>query len=76
MDKTTGSFLLDLKNAPAHSKIGLGVGLTSLGLGISNFVSNNKRTALDETRTNIDKKSLSALQKIHKALSVKSVENA
>lgn len=53
---------------PAHNKVGIGLSLTSLGLGIANYRNSNQRVEFDATKADIDKKSLSALQKIHKAL--------
>ena len=57
-----------LAKAPIHSKIGLGLGVTSLGLSINNYHVNKNKLDLDKQKNSIDKKSLSALQKIHAAL--------
>jgi hypothetical protein len=58
----------ELKNAPAHSKIGLGLGITGLGLSIANYKNNRSKMNIDQQRVALDAKSLSALQKIHRAL--------
>lgn len=69
---------LALKNAlntfkefPAQNKVGLGLGVTSLGVSLANFKRNNAAVELNEQRTELDQQSLSALQKIHKALVAK-----
>lgn len=65
------SAITTIKGFPAHNKIGLGLGITSLGLGAMNFKANQSRVDLDQKRIELDHESLSALQKIHKALAKK-----
>jgi hypothetical protein len=64
----------EIKTAPIHNKIGLSLGGTSLGLGIANYKNNQARMQADLKKQDIEAKSLSALQKIHKALVQKSEE--
>jgi precorrin-2 methylase len=59
--KTVSSF-------PAHNKIGLGLGVTSLGLSVANYQNNMHQKALNESKATVETKSLQALQKIHTAL--------
>ncbi len=56
---------------PAHNKIGLGLGVSSLGLGVYNTTQNNARTSREKAKLDIEAKSLTALNKIHKALEKK-----
>lgn len=58
----------EIKAAPIHNKIGLGIGVTGLGLSIANYRNNAIKQDLDIQRASLDSQSLSALQKIHKAL--------
>ena len=83
------AFLGGAKGAPSStaSKIGLGLGASSLGISIANF-SNNKeakkmeaqrlhlerdRVHIQEEQKNIDQRSLRALSSINRALAVKPV---
>lgn len=62
------SGLKTLAEFPAHNKVGLGLGVTSLGVSVAGYRAN--RTRLDNTKEQLDaeKKSLQALEKIHRAL--------
>ena len=57
-----------LAEAPPHSKIGLGLGVTSLGLGVSNWKMNRDKTEAEAKRQALEAKSLTALNKIHEAI--------
>lgn len=58
-------------NFPAQNKVGLGLSASSLGLGIYNTTENNRRTANEKQKLDLEAKSLTALTKIHKALEKK-----
>lgn len=60
-----------LKSFPAHNKVGLGLGATSLGLGLLNFKNNSDRMSTQERQIELEQKSLTALQKIHNAVKAK-----
>jgi len=57
---------------PGHKQLGLVMSATSLGLGVNNYMFNRSRSnqvqQQVEVQTELDKKSLTALNKIHKAL--------
>lgn len=55
---------------PYH-KIGTALGITSLGLAGTNYVQAQRSNTIDLERKQIEAKSLAALQRIHKALSIK-----
>jgi len=59
------------KGFPAHNQIGLAMSGASLALGVTNLISNRDRTSAVKEQATIDKKSLTALEKIHKALQTK-----
>lgn len=61
----------EFKKFPTHNKIGLGLGVTSLGMSVASFRNNKANMELNESKADLDKKSLNALQKIHKALSTR-----
>lgn len=52
-------------------KIGLGLGVTSLGLGLINYRNNKANMASNEERARLEARSLAALNKIHKAIESK-----
>ena len=58
----------ELKAAPAHSKIGLGVSVTGLSMGISNYRTQRANMNNQNQHRQIEEKSLATLNKIHKAL--------
>lgn len=60
-----------VKKFPAQNKLGLGISATSLGLSSINFVDNKKRTKREQDKLDLEAKSLTALNKIHKALEKK-----
>lgn len=66
-DRIRGAYS-KFKQFPAHNQIGLTMSAISLGLGVSNFLTNKDRIDVTKQQAEIDKKSLTALQKIHKAL--------
>ena len=53
---------------PIHNKIGLGLGVTSLGVSVAGYRNGAANREAQETHKELEAKSLSALQKIHKAL--------
>lgn len=55
---------------PYH-RIGTVLGLTGIGLAGTNYVQAQKSNKIDMERKQIEAKSLAALQRIHKALSIK-----
>lgn len=57
-----------LKAAPIHSKIGLGLGMTSLGLSLANFHNNTQKNEIAEQQKAVEERSLQALRKIHTAI--------
>lgn len=54
-----------------HQRVGMAMSATGLGLGVANYRNNQKKIELDARKQDIDAKSLAALQKIHKVLTVK-----
>lgn len=56
---------------PAHNKVGLGLGVTSLGLGLVNMKNHNATAKANQDRVQLEQKSLAALNKIHRALADK-----
>jgi len=58
-------------NFSPDRKIGLSLGATSLGLGVTNYRNNKANMAHNESRAKLEAKSLAALNKIHKAISTK-----
>lgn len=60
-----------IKSFPAHNKLGLGLGVTSLGLGLVNMHNNAENARVNRSKADLEAKSLAALNKIHKALSDK-----
>ena len=62
------------KKFPTHNKVGLGLGVTSLSLGVVNARNNQIRTDVDVQKASLEAKSLSALQKIHRALTERNHE--
>ena len=65
-----------LAEAPPHSKIGLGLGITSLGLGVSNWNLNREKSEAEIKRQALEAKSLTALNKIHQAITSNSTESS
>lgn len=53
---------------PIHNKIGLGLGVTSLGVSLASLNNNLANRQANEAHQTIEQKSLQALNKIHKAL--------
>jgi hypothetical protein len=56
------------KEFPAHNKVGLTLGVTSLGLGSVNFANNLHNTKVTKARQDLEAKSLAALNRIHAVL--------
>lgn len=53
---------------PIHSKIGLGLGATSLGVSLVGLHNNMANRKAQESSSHIEEKSLQALNKIHRAV--------
>ncbi len=58
----------DIKKEPTMAKIGLGMGATSLGLSLTNAAGNMRRNSQESKKLELEQKSISSLEKIHKAL--------
>lgn len=65
------SILEVIKNIPVHNKLGLGLGATSLGIGITNLRLNKSKNNTELEKYDVEKRSLAALERIHKALRMK-----
>lgn len=63
--------LKTLAEFPAHNKVGLGLGVTSLGVSVAGYRANRARLDNAKEQLEAEKKSLEALQKIHEAISSK-----
>lgn len=61
----------EAKTWKSDRKVGLGLGVTSLGLSLSNMHNAKKADQANEKRVALEQKSLMALNKIHTALSAK-----
>lgn len=59
----------DLSQAPAHSKLGITMGGTSLAMGVANYKNNKENRDLNAEKQKIEEKSLTVLERIHKSLS-------
>lgn len=71
MSQKTNSLIKDIKGVEPHKKLGLGLSVASLALGIANYRNNLKNIAVNDEKQKLEQKSLNALQKIHKALATK-----
>lgn len=59
----------DLSQAPAHSKLGIGLGTVSLSMGVANYKNSQENKDLNIKKQKLEEKSLTVLERIHKALS-------
>ncbi len=58
----------DIGSQPTHSRIGLVTGLTGLGISLANYRNNSVDRQANRQRLAMEQKSVSALNKIHSAL--------
>jgi hypothetical protein len=57
------------KNLDRTGKLGVGISSVSLGLGLANYHNSRAATKITEDKSNIERKSLTALNNINKTLS-------
>lgn len=62
-----------IRHWPLYHKIGTGLGVVGLGVGAANLVDSRRHAEAEQHRIAVEQKSLAALQKIHKALTIKPV---
>jgi hypothetical protein len=53
---------------PTPTKLSLGIGMSSLGVGTANLVASQRRANRQEQQKNLEQKSLNALKGIHQTL--------
>lgn len=67
---------LSFKDWHSYHKVGTGLGVTGLALSGVNYVEAKRQHAAELHRIEVEQKSLAALQRIHKALSIKDVKTS
>lgn len=64
----TKQIVSDISEEVSSKKLGIAMGATSLGLGVTNYKNNKARNDADKRKLALEAKSLAALNKIHKSL--------